>query len=90
MWDISSARALRDLARQFSYPSACSVLVYDVTDAASFEGLEQWRSSVLECVSVCVCVWLLWSGVRVTLFVLAKECEPPPTCCVRVECKSER
>ena len=48
IWDTAGQVKFRSLAHSYYRSAAGIVLVYDVTDPSSFEGIAQWFSKIRE------------------------------------------
>eukprot|EP00028_Trichosphaerium_sp_Am-I-7-wt_P005586 CAMPEP_0168525296 /NCGR_PEP_ID=MMETSP0405-20121227/11210_1 /TAXON_ID=498012 /ORGANISM="Trichosphaerium sp, Strain Am-I-7 wt" /LENGTH=211 /DNA_ID=CAMNT_0008547765 /DNA_START=74 /DNA_END=706 /DNA_ORIENTATION=- len=47
LWDTAGQERFQSLGKHFYRGSDCGILVYDVTNAKSFENLERWRNEFL-------------------------------------------
>ena len=47
LWDTAGAEKFHSMGRSFYRGSECCLLVFDLTDAKSFESIESWRTEFL-------------------------------------------
>lgn len=88
VWDTAGQEAFRSLVPIYVRDSDAALLVFDVTDAQSFQALEKWYSLLLEEAGDSVLIYIVCNKIDLTNVVVG---EPEISkMCARLHAKSAR